>query len=177
MIVPGGDSPRQEGNDGALLLTSRNKGGGRNDRLRITVVGHYDRHACTGCNELQQGRQIEKRAAIQRELFGGSQSKRRGEALQQRHPFLLFYYTISMSPRQASLRRTARLFAASRFHKGDKQRSEPPSSANCLAAPDPSRRGEALHKRHPFLLFYPTISVKSPPLFTVYPLTFFFLSV
>ena len=142
MIVPGGKSPGQEGNDGALLLTSRNKGGERNDRLRNVVSRHYDHHACicriellqgqsigtsrhpartvwrlqsisegrssTAASSLPalllyhlheapsspfaannafarriglpQGRQIEKRAAIQRELSGGSISRRRGEA-------------------------------------------------------------------------------------------------
>ena len=43
-----------------------------------------------------------------------------GRSSQQRHPFLLFYYTISMRPRQAPLRRTTHLFAASGFHKGDR---------------------------------------------------------
>ena len=58
MIVPGGDSPGQEGNDGALLLTSRNKGGERNDRLRNVVSRHYDHHACICRTELLQGRSI-----------------------------------------------------------------------------------------------------------------------
>ena len=182
MIVPGGNSPGQEGNDGALLLTSRNKGGERNDRLRNVVSRHYDHHACicriellqgrsistsrhpartvwrlpiqtegrssTAASslpalllyhlheapsspdaannafvrriEISQGRQTEKRAAIQRELFGGSRSISEGRSSQQRHPFLLFYYTISMRPRQAPLRRTTHLLAASGFHKGDR---------------------------------------------------------
>ena len=58
MIVPGGNSPGQEGNDGALLLTSRNKGGERNDRLRNVVSRHYDHHACICRIELLQGRSI-----------------------------------------------------------------------------------------------------------------------
>ena len=120
MIVPGGEIPRAGRKRWRFASHLLTKGGGRNDRLRITVVGHYDRHACTGCNELQQGRQIEKRAAIQRELFGGSISVTEGRSSQQRHPFLLFYYTISMRSRQAPLRRTTHLLAALGFHKGDK---------------------------------------------------------
>ena len=86
MLYLYGGLPPAGRSDGAWLLPSfvrttiLYKGGGRNDRLRTTVVGHYDRHACTGCNELQQGRQIEKRAAIQRELVGGSISVTEGRS-------------------------------------------------------------------------------------------------
>lgn len=143
MIVPGGNSPGQEGNDGALLLTSRNKGGERNDRLRNVVSRHYDHHACICRIELLQGRSIGTSRHPARTVWRLQlQTEGRSSASASSLPALLLYHLheAPSSPFAANNAFARRIG----LPQGRQIEKRAAISANCLAAPNPNG-GEKLN--------------------------------